>query len=140
MSVMASQLIFDRQAHIDTLEADGLVDTRTARRHAAALDAALRDAVVTRPVFDAAIADLRADHALLRQELKHELKTETEALRAELRSETAALRAELGSETKLLRQELKADIALAVNKLMTWGFAAIFAAVLANGLLLRFLK
>jgi hypothetical protein len=111
---MPSQLIFDRQAYIDTLSVDGVVDDKTARRHAAALDAALRDAVVTRPVFEAAIAGLKADHALLRQEVK--------------------------SDIAQLRQEMKTDLSLAVNRLMVWGFATVFAAVLANGVLFRLLK
>jgi hypothetical protein len=100
---MPSQLIFDRQAYIDTLSVDGVVDDKTARRHAAALDAALRDAVVTRPVFDAAISGMR-------------------------------------QEIALLRQETKTEISLAVNRLMMWGFATVFAAVLANGVLFRLLK
>jgi hypothetical protein len=133
---MPGQFVFDRQAYIDTLASDGLVDDKTARRHAAALDAALRDAVVTRPVFDAAIAELKSEEAASYAVLKSELA----ATRAELKSDISLLRQELRGDISLLRQALKTEIGQAMNRVMTWGFAAIFAAVLANGVLFRLLK
>lgn len=60
-----STVTFDKLAYLETLKASGVPEDQ-ARAHAAALDAALHDSVVTQAALQSELQPLRTDTAVLK--------------------------------------------------------------------------